>query len=780
MALHRFYQRSPSSVSHLVSNFRKKLCDNDPGVMGATLCPLYDLVLEDPNAYKDLVVSFVNILKQVAERRLPTSYDYHQMPAPFIQIKLLKILAVLGSGDKQASGHMYTVLGDIFRKGDSASNIGNAILYECICCISCIFPNSKMLDAAAETTSKFLKSDSHNLKYMGIDALGRLIKINPDIAEEHQLAVIDCLEDPDDTLKRKTFELLYKMTKSTNIEVIVDRMIEYMISITDHHYKAEIASRCVELAEQFAPSNQWFIQTMNKVFEHAGDLVNIRVAHNLMRLIAEGFGEEDEGADSQLRSSAVDSYLRILGEPKLPSSFLQIICWVLGEYGTSDGKHPASYIIGKLCDVAEAHPTDDTVRGYAVSAILKIFAFEIAVGRKTAMLPEFQSLVDELSASHSTDLQQRAYEVQALLGLDKQAVGSVMPLDASCEDIEVDRNLSFLNSYVQQALENGAAPYIPESERSGAVSAGTYRTQDQHDTSAHALRFEAYELPKPSVPTATSQSSVYLPTTDLVPVPEPSYYKEDHQIGRSQPSGNAPSGEFGAKLRLDGVQKKWGRESYTSSSTPSSSTSSQQAANGASNSDGGGPISSQARESSYGSKKQQVAEVSAEKQRLAASLFGSAAKADRKAHAGRRAAKESSSTEKVTVANAAPQPAKEQVVPAVPPPDLMDLGEPVPSSAPSADPFSQLDGLLGPASASPVVSATSAPSASNTPDLMSIFSDDTGITSGSAEPAVGALKGATAKKGHSLQDALQKDATARQVGVTPTGNNPNLFKDLLG
>ena len=69
----------------------------------------------------------------------------------------MKILAVLGSGDKQASGHMYTVLGDIFRKGDTASNIGNAILYECICCISSIFPNPKMLEAAAETTSKFLK-----------------------------------------------------------------------------------------------------------------------------------------------------------------------------------------------------------------------------------------------------------------------------------------------------------------------------------------------------------------------------------------------------------------------------------------------------------------------------------------------------------------------------------------------------------------------------------------------------------------------------------------------
>jgi hypothetical protein len=29
---------------------------------------------------------------------------------------------------------------------------------------------------------------------MGIDALGRLIKLSPLIAEQHQLAVIDCLE----------------------------------------------------------------------------------------------------------------------------------------------------------------------------------------------------------------------------------------------------------------------------------------------------------------------------------------------------------------------------------------------------------------------------------------------------------------------------------------------------------------------------------------------------------------------------------------------------------
>lgn len=64
------------------------------------------------------------------------------------------------------------------------------------------------------------------------------------------------------------------MTKFSNVEVIVDRMIDYMISISDNHYKTEIASRCVELAEQFAPSNQWFIQVMKVIFLYVKFLCN--------------------------------------------------------------------------------------------------------------------------------------------------------------------------------------------------------------------------------------------------------------------------------------------------------------------------------------------------------------------------------------------------------------------------------------------------------------------------------------------------------------------------
>lgn len=61
--------------------------------------------------------------------------------------------------------------------------------------------------------------------------------------------------------------------------------------------------------------------------------------------------------------------------------------------------------------------------------------------------------MEELSASHSTDLQQRAYELQAVIGLDAHAIESIMPPDASCEDIEVIFNCTIYMYYTFNAYE---------------------------------------------------------------------------------------------------------------------------------------------------------------------------------------------------------------------------------------------------------------------------------------------------------------------------------------
>lgn len=191
--------------------------------MGAALCALFDIINSDARSFKNMTASFVGILKQVAEHRLPKLYEYHRTPAPFVQvrhlrpllgpevvlqccsvcteasskpdlrcrlgsrpfstsslsllskkecvitfllflqIKLLKILALLGNGDKNTSENMYSVLGDVLKQSDPSQNIGNAILYECICTITAIHPHAKLLEQAAEITSRFLKVRSQTL-----------------------------------------------------------------------------------------------------------------------------------------------------------------------------------------------------------------------------------------------------------------------------------------------------------------------------------------------------------------------------------------------------------------------------------------------------------------------------------------------------------------------------------------------------------------------------------------------------------------------------------------
>lgn len=357
--------------------------------------------------------------------------------------------------------------------------------------------------------------------------------------------------------------------------------------------------------------------------------------------------------------------------------------------------------------------------------------------------------------------------------------------------MQIDKDLSFLNNYIQQSIEKGAQPYIPESERSGVLNISTFRSQDQHEVAPHGLRFEAYERPKPPVPSTVAPLTS---STELVPVPEPSYPRESHQVA-SVPSVVLDAGQSELKLRLDGVQKKWGRPTYSTSASSSSDSTSQKTTNGVAQTVAS-TVSSKARET-YDSRKSPV-EISPEKQKLAASLFGVASKTERKpSSASHKVVKTSSShaTEKSQEPKVATEGAVDRTNYQAPP-DLLDFSEPtVTSTPPSIDPFGQLEGLLDPA---PVTSTVNhgADSVSKAPDLMALYADTPvsgqsssvgfNVTSEFLNATMTDQGGATVayptqfSKGPNAKDSLEKDALVRQVGVTPSSQNPNLFRDLLG
>ncbi|KAF8060347.1 AP-4 complex subunit epsilon [Scenedesmus sp. PABB004] len=519
MALTHFAAMDPARTGPLAGveverHFRAALCDKEPSVMAAALNGLAALAATNPAPFRGLVPSLASILKQVVEHRLPKAYDYHRFPAPFIQIKLLKLLRLLGAGDKPASDGMAAVVGAALRRAAAGGShtIGHAIVYEAVRTITEMHPHPQLLAAAAEAVSGLLRAPSHNLKYCGLTALAAITRVSPGYAAAQQVAVLDCLGDPDDSLKLQALQLLVTMTRPNNVQVVVERLMDFLRSSAcggDDTLRRHIAGQVAELAEKYAPDTAWFVGVMAEVFEAGGDALPPALAHNLCRLIAE--------ADGELHAAAVARFLAVLdrgtaapahppggggggaGGGPLPEVLLRVIAWVLGEYGTLAPGLPPAAVMDKLCAAVGAAKASPTTRGYLLTSLTKLAA---ASGGR--LPPEADELMTKAGASAAVELQQRAHEARALLGLPPALRGSLLPFDGSCEELEPHeldeaRHLTFLEGFVAQALADGAAPYAPPPELAGGhgdddlEGLGLPRSGSPPAARGHALRFDAYE-----------------------------------------------------------------------------------------------------------------------------------------------------------------------------------------------------------------------------------------------------------------------------------------------
>lgn len=505
-AMNRFYEISPDMVESSLPRCKKMLYDKDPAVMGASLIIVENLVNAAPTAHKDLTKTIVSILKQVTEHCLSRDYDYHRMPAPWIQLKLLRILAVLGDGDREASQAIYPVLREVMKRADIGINVGYAIVYECVRTVIAIYPDKGLLEAAASSISNFLVSNNHNLKYLGINALAGIVQIDAKHAVDHQMTVIDCLEDPDDTLRRKTLDLLYSMTNSKNVRVIMQKLMSFLKSTVDPFLRTELVSRITQIAEKFAPDNAWYIENMNKVFELGGDLVRPEMAHNLISLISSE--EVDTNDPDNIRVYAVDTYVRLMDKPRIPDALLKVIAWILGEYGHLSKDHSREDIILSLCDTMEQLPNDSGVRQWLLFAIMKLCAQEGKVpGEVSTLIARYQQSV-------SVSVQQKSHEFFELLK-DARTSKAALPVDKSSEDVMVDLKLSFLDGYVNAALKAGAQPYKARviSDDDDAPTVGERKAKKS------TLQFQAY----PKERHAPSHHSNYpTPSVQTNPAPAPS------------------------------------------------------------------------------------------------------------------------------------------------------------------------------------------------------------------------------------------------------------------
>ncbi|XP_036298047.1 AP-4 complex subunit epsilon-1 isoform X4 [Pipistrellus kuhlii] len=494
--------------------------------MAASLHIYHRMIKENSSGYKDLTGSFVTILKQVVGGKLPVDFNYHSVPAPWLQIQLLRILRLLGKDDQRTSELMYDVLDESLRRAELNHNVTYAILFECVHTVYSIYPKSELLEKAAKCIGKFVLSPKINLKYLGLKALTYVIQQDPTLALQHQMTIIECLDHPDPIIKRETLELLYRITNAQNITVIVQKMLEYLHQSKEEYIIVNLVGKIAELAEKYAPDNAWFIQTMNAVFSVGGDVMHPDIPNNFLRLLAEGFDDETE--NQQLRLYAVQSYLTLLDVENVfyPQRFLQVMSWVLGEYSYLIDKETPEEVITKLYKLLMNDSISSETKAWLIAAVTKL-------------TPQAQSsniverLIQEFTVSLDTCLRQHAFELKHLHE-NAELMKSLLPVNKSCEDMVVDASLSFLDSHVAEELSQGAAPYKPHHQR-----------QEEKLSQEKVLNFEPYGL--------SSSSSGF--------------------TGRQSPAGislgsdiSGNSAETGLKetssLKLEGIQKLWGKEGY--------------------------------------------------------------------------------------------------------------------------------------------------------------------------------------------------------------------------
>lgn len=458
MALHKVVKIAPNAVTEISDKINRALCDKDPSVMAASLNLFFDLVKQTPAKFKNLTNSFVVILKQVIDHKLAREYDYHRIPAPWIQIKLLQILAMLGANDQKTSEHIYEVLTQTLRRADDTGiNIGYAITYQCVKTVATIYPNSQLLELASVSLARFLNpgglaiSLNNNLKYLGINALISIVAINPKYALEHQMVVVDCLESRDETLKRETLDLLYRMTNPQNIETIADKLLDHLKSASDPHFKKELVNKITQLAERYAPNNEWYINIMSAVLENGSEHIDSNILNNMLKLI-----EENISMNAEFGEFLINTYLPQAQKDTIPDVLAKIISWVFGEVGVKIYREQTEWIDGlveNLLTFLDKHFEDETTKGWVLSSLSKLYTIPgITTGDR------IQEKFSKYTNSKYLDLQQRGIEYKYLSEF------------GSSSDIDYDSTLSFLDSYVDYAIQRGAQTYDPDKKTRGLMS----------------------------------------------------------------------------------------------------------------------------------------------------------------------------------------------------------------------------------------------------------------------------------------------------------------------
>ncbi|KAG0224214.1 Clathrin/coatomer adaptor, adaptin-like protein [Mortierella sp. GBAus27b] len=406
IALRNFYTQDKDLITPYLDQIKKALYDSEPSVMSAALGFFAIVVQDHPKELKDLVPVLIKILQQVIDGKLPKGYSYHGTPAPWVQIRCLQIMARLGQRDLSASKAMTPIVIGVFHKARQGVDAAFAILFEVIRTLNTfhsaiILELCRYKDAARNpllVILKFAASSNQNLRYLGISML---CQVRPNAwsdtwwNDDLLSAVVQSLENRDETIRRRALDLLYKMLTIDNSENIIDRLMHAFYQEQDPiekesdlpvseeaipSRKEKVLGQILDAAERFGKSEEWYLDLLFDLLDRGGSTVTMQTVEQVMRVFERG-AQSPAFNTTHLRVLAVQKTMNVLLEREYDLSLRDglgsqptmayFALWILGEYGDDADDWKISTVLEILTRCLVVNQ-DSLIQAFVLSALTKI------------------------------------------------------------------------------------------------------------------------------------------------------------------------------------------------------------------------------------------------------------------------------------------------------------------------------------------------------------------------------------------------------------------------
>ncbi|CAI0386420.1 unnamed protein product [Linum tenue] len=397
----RIIKKVPDLAENFINPVAALLKEKHHGVLitGIQLCT--DLCKVSPEALeyfrKKCTDGLVRTLRDLVNSPYAPEYDIAGITDPFLHIRLLKLLRVLGQGDADASDAMNDILAQVATKTESNKNAGNAILYECVETIMSIEDNGGLRVLAINILGRFLSNRDNNIRYVALNMLMRAITVDAQAVQRHRSTILECVKDSDASIRKRALELVYLLVNESNVKPLTKELVDYL-EVSDQDW--------------FSPEKIWYIDQMLKVLTEAGNFVKDEVWHALVVVISNA---------SDLHGYTVRALFRALQTTAEQESLVRVAVWCIGEYGDLlvnnagmlNVEDPITVTESDAVDVVESaikrHASDLTTKSMALIALLKLSSrFPSCSGR-------IKDIVVQHKGSLVLELQQRSLEFNSII-----------------------------------------------------------------------------------------------------------------------------------------------------------------------------------------------------------------------------------------------------------------------------------------------------------------------------------------------------------------------------